>query len=47
MVASSFAGLIWYLWGPAVTMIVSSVAVLFVAIYFLIFVPKSVTLKHG
>jgi MFS family permease len=46
MVASSFAGLIWFLWGPAATMIISSVAVLIVAIYFLIFVPKSVTLKH-
>jgi MFS family permease len=47
MIASSFAGLIWFLWGPAATMIISSVAVLLVAIYFFIFVPYKHILQHG
>lgn len=47
MIASSFAGLVWFLYGPAATMLVSSVAVLFVAIYFLIFVPYSLPIQNG
>jgi hypothetical protein len=40
MVASSFAGLVWFLWGAMATMMVSGVAVLLVAIYFVVFVPE-------
>jgi MFS family permease len=47
MIASSFAGLIWFLWGASTTMIISSVAVIFVAIYFIIFVPEKTPLKNG
>jgi hypothetical protein len=47
MIASSFAGLVWFLWGSGATMIISSVAVIFVAIYFLIFVPEKLPLKNG
>jgi MFS family permease len=46
MIASSFAGLIWFLWGAGATMIISSVAVLFVAIYFIIFVPWKIPLRN-
>jgi MFS family permease len=46
MVASSFAGLVWFLWGAGATMIISSVAVLFVAIYFLIFVPGKPLMRN-
>ncbi len=47
MIASSFAGLIWFLWGAGATMIISSVAVIFVAIYFIIFVPEKTPLQNG
>jgi MFS family permease len=47
MIASSFAGLIWFLWGAGTTMIISSVAVIFVAIYFIIFVPEKTPLQNG
>lgn len=40
MIASSFAGLIWFFWGAGTTMIISSIAVVFVAIYFIILVPE-------
>lgn len=47
MIASSFAGLIWFLWGAGATMMISSVAVIFVAIYFIIFVPEKTPLQNG
>jgi len=47
MIASSFAGLIWLIWGAAATMMVSAVAVFIVAIYFLIFVPYTKPLQNG
>ncbi len=39
MLASSAAGVIWFLWGSAATMCLSAVAVAIVALYFIIFVP--------
>jgi len=40
MIASSVAGIIWFYFGAGTTMLISSVAVIFVAIYFIILVPQ-------
>jgi membrane protein YdbS with pleckstrin-like domain len=40
MIASFLVGIIWFYFGPAVTMFFSSAAVLFITLYFIILVPK-------
>ncbi|MEI6124097.1 MAG: MFS transporter [Bacteroidota bacterium] len=46
MIASSLAGLVWFLWGSATTMMISAVAVLLVAFYFILLVPEKIPLKN-
>ncbi len=45
MIASSFAGLVWFFWGAGATMLISAVAVVMVAVYFLVFVREKTTFE--
>jgi len=39
MLASSMAGLIWYSFGVSATFLVTSIASVFIVVYFIVFIP--------